>query len=191
MPPRCSRPTWSQMSSSSRRLCEAMMGVRPLSATSSANRLFTVWRTTGSRPSNVSIARMSRIRAAAYAADDRNLLFHALGERPQLAVCVQTEAVHQLAVARFIEFAVQALVASSFSLPSACCSGKELLIRDEEKPFLHRNVLENVAPSVDLHLGALIRLQNAGQHAQERGLARAVRADQAVDRAVLDFRADV
>lgn len=37
----------------------------------------------------------------------------------------------------------------------------------------------------------LIRLQNACQHPQERGLARAVRADQAVDRAVLDFRADV
>ena len=37
----------------------------------------------------------------------------------------------------------------------------------------------------------IIRLQNAGQHAQERGLACAVRADQAVDRAVLDFRADV
>ena len=47
------------------------------------------------------------IRSAAHAADDRDLLFHALGERADFARLVESEGAHQLKVALLVEFVVK------------------------------------------------------------------------------------
>ena len=118
------------------------------------------------------------VRAAAHAADDRHLLFHALGERAYLAHLVQTEGVHQLEIALFVELFVKSAVIV-FHVLRRAVREKELLIRDKEAAALDRRVLKDLFP-VDPDL-ALVRLQNAGEHAQERRFARAVRANKAVD----------
>ena len=53
-PPWCKSPTWSQISSNSRRLWEAITGVNCRSCISFAKMLLTLWRITGSSPSKVS-----------------------------------------------------------------------------------------------------------------------------------------
>ena len=128
------------------------------------------------------------IRSAAHAADDRDLLFHALGERADLARLVESEGAHQLEVALLVELVVKATVVV-FHVLRRAVREKELLIRDEKTAVLYRGVLKNLL-SVDPDL-ALIRRQNAREHAQEGRFAGAVRADQSVNRAVLNLRADV
>ena len=128
------------------------------------------------------------IRSAAHAADDRDLFFHALGERADLARLVESEGAHQLEIALFVELFVKPAIIV-FHVLRRAVREKELLIRDKEAAALDRRVLKDLFP-VDPDL-ALVRLQNAGEHAQERRFARAVRANKAVDRGVLHLRADV